>query len=304
MKTVMCKKGVSLRSKIESALFLYRAYKNKSFADAKRTIWHHQRLLGYLYKYVGIPVEKARILEIGCGQTARQVALFHADGASVVGIDIDAPTYKMNFSVFLKVARLNGMERALKSLTRHILFDKKFFTELSREYGKPVTFNNLDVRIMDATNTSFETDSFDFIFSNMVFQHIDNLEGAVREVNRMLKPSGIAAISIHLFPSISGGICHEWLNPDQLPSMRVPPWDHLRDNKFPVNIYLNKFTIKQYRNIFRAYTRTVEEQTTTEGEKILTPEIERDLKNKGYTREDLLTRTIIFIFGKRESLNG
>jgi len=299
MKTVMCKKKVPLRSKIESALFLYRAYANRSFSDVKRTIWHHQRLLGYLNKYVGIPVEKTRILEIGCGQTARQVALFHADGASIVGIDIEVPTYIMNLSVFLKVVRLNGIERALKSLARHILFDKKFFTELSKEYGEPVTFNDLDVRIMDATNMIFESDSFDFVFSNMVFQHIDNVEGAVKEVNRMLKPTGIAAVSIHLFPSISGGICHEWLNPDQSPSKNVPPWDHLRENRYPVNIHLNKLKINQYRKIFRTYTNIIEEQTATEGEKLLPPAIEEELKNKGYTREDLLTRTILFLVRKK-----
>ena len=295
----MCKKKVPLRSKIESALFLYRAYANRSFSDVKRTIWHHQRLLGYLNKYVGIPVEKTRILEIGCGQTARQVALFHADGASIVGIDIEVPTYIMNLSVFLKVVRLNGIERALKSLARHILFDKKFFTELSKEYGEPVTFNDLDVRIMDATNMIFESDSFDFVFSNMVFQHIDNVEGAVKEVNRMLKPTGIAAVSIHLFPSISGGICHEWLNPDQSPSKNVPPWDHLRENRYPVNIHLNKLKINQYRKIFRTYTNIIEEQTATEGEKLLPPAIEEELKNKGYTREDLLTRTILFLVRKK-----
>ncbi|RJQ21537.1 MAG: class I SAM-dependent methyltransferase [Nitrospiraceae bacterium] len=300
MKTVMSKKGLPLFSKLDSYRYLYNGYREKGFADAKKTIMHHNRLSGYLDKYVGISVGKARILDIGCGQLAKQVALFHAGGARVTGIDIDVPTYTMTSSILLKIIKVNGLERAVKSLFRYFLFDKKFFRELSKEYGKHIEFNNLDTRIMDATEMTFESNSFDFIFSNVVFQHIDNLEGAVKEVNRVLKPSGIAAVHIHLFPSISGGICLDWLHPDQAPSSRVPPWDHLRENKYPVNIHLNKLKINEYREIFRTYMEVVEEQTTTEGEKFLTEAIESQLKTRGFVREDLLTRTVMFFSRKKE----
>ncbi|MBI4707235.1 MAG: class I SAM-dependent methyltransferase [Candidatus Omnitrophica bacterium] len=299
MKTVMSEKGVSISSKLKSALYLYDAYKNKGFADATRTILHHKRLMGYLTKYVGIPVNTADILEIGCGQIPKQVALFHKEGANIIGIDIDVPTYRITVPIFLKIIRTNGFERAVKSLIRHFLFDKKYFRDLSREYGQKVTFDKLDTRIMDATRTAFQSDSFDFIYSNVVFQHIDNVEEAVREVNRVLKPAGIATINIHLFPSLSGGICLEWLHPEQSPSAKVPPWDHLRENNYPVNIHLNKMTINQYREIFRTHTNVIEEQTVTEGERFLTREIEDELTNKGYTREDLLTRTALFIIRKK-----
>src|SRR3989338_7837936 len=89
MKTVMSHKGVSISSKIRSAFSLYDAFINKGFMDAKRTIFHHHRLISYLEKYVGLPVNKANILEIGCGQIPKQVALFHKEGANIVGIDID-----------------------------------------------------------------------------------------------------------------------------------------------------------------------------------------------------------------------
>jgi len=299
MKTVMSEKGVSISSKVKSAFYLYDAYKNRGFGDAKRTIYHHQRLIGYLSKFVGIPVNKATILEIGCGQVPNQVALFHKEGANIVGIDIDVPTYRITVPVFIKIVRTNGLERAIKSLVRHCLFDKKNIKDLSMEYGQTVSFDNIDIQIMDATNMTFESDSFNFIYSNVVFQHIDNIDAAVKEVNRVLKPTGIAAIHIHLFPSLSGGICLDWLHPEQSPSAKVPPWDHLRDNQYPVNIHLNKMTINQYREIFRDYTNIIEEQTVIEGEKYLTGEIENELKKKGFTREDLLTRSILFIVGKK-----
>ncbi|RJO61506.1 SAM-dependent methyltransferase [candidate division WS5 bacterium] len=299
MKTVMSKKGVPISSKVRSAYNLYNAYKKRGFADAKRTLFHHQRLTGYLIKYVGIPVHNANILEIGCGQIPNQVALFHAEGANIIGIDIDVPTYEITFPIFLKIIRTNGFERAIKSIVRHWLFDKNFFKDLAKEYGQTVRFDNIDTRIMDATNMAFESESFDFIYSNVVFQHIDNVERAASEVNRVLKPGGIAAIHIHLFASLSGGICLEWLNPEQSPSAKVPPWDHIRDMKYPVNVHLNKMTINQYRGIFGACTNIVDEQTVVEGEKFLTEEIEYELKNKGFTREDLLTRTVLFIVGKK-----
>ncbi|MEO0094108.1 MAG: methyltransferase domain-containing protein, partial [candidate division WOR-3 bacterium] len=95
---------------------------------------------------------------------------------------------------------------------------------------------------------------FDFVFSRAVFEHINDVPAAVKEVNRVLSLNGIAVISIHLFPSLSGGHHLEWARPDQSPSTKVPPWDHLRDNNYPVDVYLNKLTINQYREIFRLYT--------------------------------------------------
>jgi len=299
MKTTMSGQKISIRSKIYSALSIYRAHKDKIFSNAKGAVIYHRVLLSYLDKYVGLPVDKARILDLGCGQTATQTALFHADGANVIGIDIEVPTYKMSLPIFFQIIRLNGIERALKSLARHILFDKSFFLELSKEYGKPITFDDIDTRIMDITSMTFDSASFDFVFFTFVFEHINDVPAAVKEANRVLSTSGIGVHTIHLFPSLSGGHCLKWAFPDQSPSTRVLPWDHLRDNKYPANVYLNKSTINQYRDIFRSYTNIVKEQTTIEGEKLLTKEIESELRSKGYTREDLLTSTITFIVKKR-----
>ncbi|MEO0094109.1 MAG: hypothetical protein ABIK67_07655, partial [candidate division WOR-3 bacterium] len=148
---------IPIHSKINLVLSSYRAHKKKIFSNAKAEIEDHWVLLSSLDKYVGVPVAKARILDVGCGQTATQTALFYTDGANIIGIDIMVPTYKMNLPIFFRVVRLNGIERALKSLTRHILFDKSFFRELSKEYGKRITFDDIDVRIMDATSMTFDS---------------------------------------------------------------------------------------------------------------------------------------------------
>ena len=304
MKSVMSGQRMPFRCRIESAFSLLRARRNNLFPGAQEVAQEHRRLLGYLNTYLQCPVEKMRVLDMGCGQTAAQTALFQADGADAVGIDVEVPTYRMNLSTFFRTIRLNGPERALKSLVRHLLVDKRFFAELAEAYGKPIPLEEIDTRVMDATRMTFESESFDFIFSRSVFEHMDNVEAAVKEMNRVLRPDGIAVVTVHLFPCLSGGHSAEWIEPDRFPSTSIPLWDHLRENRFPANTYLNKLTIGRYREIFRAQTEVLKELTWTEGEKLLTKEIEEELRNKGYTREDLLTSTIIFCVKKKSFKGG
>ncbi len=136
MKAVMSGQRIPLRNRIDSALSIYRAHRDRIFSNADAAISYHKVLLGYLDKYVGLPVNRVRVLDVGCGQTATQTALFHADGANVTGIDIEVPTYKLSFTTFFIIIKLNGTERALKSLARHIMFDKDFFAELSGQKTK------------------------------------------------------------------------------------------------------------------------------------------------------------------------
>jgi SAM-dependent methyltransferase len=46
------------------------------------------------------------------------------------------------------------------------------------------------------TKLPFDDNSFDFIEAYMVLEHIQNLENAMREINRVLKPSGIVEITV------------------------------------------------------------------------------------------------------------
>jgi len=302
MKSAMSSQKIPFIHRLFSSLNIFRAYQTGIFGNAASEINFHKELCEIIKTYVRVEVKEAKILDLGCGQTATQTALFKADGADVIGIDMEVPTYKMNLKTFIRVVRTNGIERAIKSLVRHLLFDKRYFSELSLQYGKPVPFEQLDIRIMNATNLSFPDNYFDFVYSAWVFEHIDNVPAAIKEVNRVLKPSGIAWIGVHLFPSLSGGHHIDWIYPDKSPSKKVPPWDHLLDNKYPVNTYLNKLRLEQYRKIFREHIDIFDEKLTYEGEKFLTPEIEQILRHKGYTREDLLTRSVIFLCRKKKNI--
>ena len=299
MKAAISGQSIPIIHRLLSLMNLLRAYQAGTFTNAEKTIHFHRQLTDIIKTHGKVEVKKARILDVGCGQTATQMALFKADGADVTGIDIEVPTYIMNMKKFIQVIKINGVERAIKSLLRHLFFDARFFKELSFHYGKTVSFDQLDIRLMSAASLSLPDNCFDFIYSIWVFEHIDHVPAAIQEVNRVLKPTGIAWIGVHLFPSLSGGHHLDWIWPDEAPSNKVPPWDHLLDNKYPVNTYLNRLRLDQYREIFHKHIDVFNSTLTYEGEEFLTPELEQILRHKGYTREDLLTRTSIFLCRKK-----
>lgn len=299
MKAAMSGQKIGLVNRLSSAWHILRAYQRGVFGNAASAVRSHRVLCDLITTHARSEVKGARILDIGCGQTATQVALFAADGADVTGIDMEVPTYRMGLRTFVRALRMNGLERAVKSLLRHLLFDWRFFSQLRSEYGKALPLETMDVRIMDASRLSFRDSSFDFVYSSAVFEHVADVRGAAREVNRVLKPSGVARIGVHLFPSLSGGHHLEWSCPDENPSRRVPPWDHLFDNRFPANTYLNKLRLRDYRQILSEEMSVMSEERVYEGERILTKDLERRLHQKGYAREDLITRGATFLCRKR-----
>ena len=291
MKASMSGQDIPLFDRIRSSWNILRAYRNGVFGNVSPALAHHRHMLDVMRRHAGVEPKDATILDVGSGQMAQQTALFLAEGARVVGVDLEFPTYRMNPKVFFEVAKRNGVERAVKSAVRHVLFDRKYMAELSKQLGKPVPFEQVEVRAMDADALEFPDDHFDFVHSSWVFEHVENVRGAIREISRVLKPTGVAWIGTHLFPSLSGGHHLDWIRPGEQTDSPVSPWDHLLDNQFPVNTYLNRLRLDEYREIFDSEVEVIEEMLTHEGEEFLTPELEATLLDKGYTRQDLTTRT-------------
>jgi len=278
---------------------ILRTYRARNRLDADGEILLHQRLSAIVEAAFGPSPGHLKILEIGCGQRATQTILFTADGHETIGIDLEVPTFRLTWEIFHQVVKANGWERAGKSILRHCVFDGQFLRRLSSQYGKSLPLDRVAVRLMNATRLEFPADHFDFIYSSLVFEHIDNVPAAVREVNRVLKPQGRAWINVHLFPSLSGGHQPEWTNRDYFSGAHIPPWDHLRENKFPASTYLNKLRWADYRQILRQSLEVLEEQPQPEPTSVLTPELERILLAKGYGREDLTTREVAFLCRKK-----
>lgn len=115
-------------------------------------------------------------------------------------------------------------------------------------------------------------------------------------MQRVLRPEGIARISLHLFPSLSGGHRLEWAYPDESPSSIVPPWDHLRERRFPPIVHLNELCESEYSALFAQYFDVVDVETTSEGEHLLTDELRRELSE--YSVEDLTHKDMIVLLKK------
>lgn len=249
-----------------------------------------------------------QVLDLGCGQRFAFALLCAAAGAVVTALDVDyvapdpLPTYAW------RVLKHNGPKRALKSLIRRLLFDRRYYRSLERACGEKVSAYAHKISFVTADrhakNYALPGESFDLIVANAVVEHVVNVELMVLEIHRLLKREGFFHAIIHNFYSLSGGHNVEWAYPDESPSSKVPPWDHLRENRFPSRACLNRFKPQQYREAFGKRLEVMvfegrdarHDPDGLEGERFLTPELAAELS--AYPRELLLTRAWCIICRK------
>jgi hypothetical protein len=73
--------------------------------------------------------------------------------------------------------------------------------------------------------------------------------------------------------------------PDEKPSTEVPPWDNIREKRYPAWVHLNRLRPEQYREVFASEHDVIlferrdinHDQGGFEGEGLLTPQIEKEL---------------------------
>ncbi|HMG66595.1 MAG TPA: class I SAM-dependent methyltransferase, partial [Chitinophagaceae bacterium] len=107
-----------------------------------------------------------KILDFGCG-AGKEVYFFRKMGYKAYGCDIDS---------FFDATQIKCNEERLIE-PGEIIFKKIDMT---------------DYRI------PFADESFDYVFSNQVFEHVQNYPEALAEIYRVLKPGGY---SVHFFPA-------------------------------------------------------------------------------------------------------
>jgi len=245
-------------------------------------------------------LEGKRVLDVGCGRTYPFTLLLHSVGANVTGIDIGIiPRGPGSWNQMLAES---GVRKTVGQLPTRLLLDLPYHRELRRTAGFPLLTRGLDLQRMDAASLAFDEGTFDLAVSNAAFEHFPNVPQVLSELRRVLKPRGIAHIEIHLFPSLTGGHnVEDGIAGTGVVEMgRTPPWDHLRQNLYPAPVYLNKLREHEYRQIFEQHFDILEWQTEfEEPASMLTPELEDELARAGYSREELLKRSVVVVASPR-----
>ena len=250
-------------------------------------------------------IRDCQILEIGFGANPHLMIALQSMGCDVIGIDLDQPVLHFRTKYFYSIYKKNGVGRLVKSFVRSVLFDKYERNALARlleSKGFGMKIDESAFKVGDAAEFVFEKESFDLIFSNLVFMHIpiEKMRHLVRKMSEWLRPDGIALIRIGIHTGISGGLLTEWyphlLNENI--QRRSDPWEHLRKKRFEADYYQNKLRLKEYRQVLSGYFDILEEinETPDLGRKFLTPEIRAELSD--YSESELLSFRYTFILGK------
>jgi len=284
--------SMARRVKLFISMLRYGFDHNLDFAQEHYDFF--KKMINDLSRY-NLDIQSKRVLEIGCGKSYWLTLLSHSYGAKITGIDTEYTTSKSGIAKYINLMQKNGFERTIRTLIWDSIFSRPYYKKLSSLITFPLDFKNIDVRKMSATDTDFQDSCFDLIISHEVFEHIDDISSTAAELNRILKPDGITYIYVHNFASISGGHHIAWKYPDSEPSSTVPPWDHLRENRFPdIPSWLNELREHEYRNIFEQHMTIVDWlYTHKEGEKLLTDSIRKELSD--YSEKELLTKGFIII---------
>lgn len=272
-------------SRIRTAASIYRFHRRSNAGQA-----------GYNAKLVRLVQEKTAeqtdpyILDLGCGSRAAVPLGLVSLGLPAIGMDYDTVAAKPSVGTLVRVARTNGIERAVKTAARMALFDRAFYSALEADLGVPLDWNKLRVEDGDAHALRYDDETFSFIHSVTVFEHLHDVPKAVEEMHRVLRPGGKAYVVAHLFPSPSGGHALDWAGDEPPEDSAVPAWDHLRENRFPAHVYLNKLRADEYVAAFERYFEIEELEYRTEGQQLLTDELRAELSD--WSEEDLTRRLL------------
>jgi SAM-dependent methyltransferase len=236
-----------------------------------------------------------RVLDVGCGKAMWLTLLLHSAGARVTGIDTEFLDPSRSPRKYWAIAQSNGWERAVRTLVWDLAYAGPYYRALAVAVGRPLVHAGLDARRTTVEALEEDEGVFDLVVSHEVFEHIADVDAVLARLARLLKPSGLTYIYIHNVASLSGGHHIAWKYPDTEPSTVVPPWDHLRERRFPdIPSWINGWRMERYREAFERHFEILSWRPgAVEGESLLTPALEAELSS--YPREELLTKGYVII---------
>ena len=241
---------VGIRGRLNEAVNLVRAHTAPVAPQVATLLERVRRIEAEVSEKTGVSLKNLDFLEIGPGQGARYLKYFAVQNCAV-GIDLDVVVDSLRPGALLAMLRVNGPLRTVKTAARKILgVDRRF----DREMCRTLQVANLPkprLLQMNAEQLAFPDGSFDFVFSCSTFEHLPNPARVLEEIQRVLRPGGVAYIMLHLFTS-EGGAHDPRIIADRREA--VPLWAHLRpehEAKVESNSYLNRWRLAEWEELFR-----------------------------------------------------
>jgi SAM-dependent methyltransferase len=200
-------------------------------------------------KYTAAPLLDRDVLVVGVGQTQREATGLGMQNR-VVGIDLDVIPQGWHPGQYVRLLKQNGGMRFAKTVGRKLLgIDRNLSRKLALGFG---TTKNPTVKLlqMNAADMRLASNTFDFVYSFSVFEHLDDPKKVLSEVIRVLKPGGVLQVSTHVYSSEGG--CHD-LRIFAGDRQAIPLWAQLRPSvKHTVleSCYMNKWRAAQWRELF------------------------------------------------------
>lgn len=248
---------------------------------------------------LGRPVEGQRMLVIGPGQLLRE-ARFFAVKNQVVCLDLDVIPKGIDPVAYAKMLRTNGPARVLKTVGRKLIGNDRFeMAEWKRQLGIPY-LPDPECVVGDVCDGAPEEGTWDSIASWSTFQHIPDIDLALRRCADGLRPGGVLYIGIHLWTSNTG---HHDIRAFSGEEHLLPLWAHLRkghEHEVESSAFLNRVRLGQWREAMERNCPGFTEYQQRHGEEEyrakMTPQLREELAD--YDDEELYTVDLFFRWKK------
>jgi SAM-dependent methyltransferase len=279
---------------------LYRLHSNDVGETVRSQINDIRQVESRINERVGLELRDRDVLEIGPGQFLSQMT-YLACSNRVVGIDRDVIARGFGPFAYINMLRRNGVRRTVKTVGRKLMgVDREYESQLVSQLGLK-RLPRLTVYQMDVCKMTFPARSFDFVYSRSVLHSLPNPAAAIDEIVRVLRPGGVAYVSIHPYTSETG--C---LDPRIYTARRneIPAWAHLRPHLrgtiYEPNVYLNKLRLPDWRGLFASKMIGLECILAPSGK--ASAEAAKSLQSQGelteYSLEELLTGQFVALWQK------
>ena len=245
---------------------------------------------GRIEEALGRPLEGQRMLVIGPGQLLRE-ARFFAVRNQVVCLDLDVIPKGIDPLGYARMLRTNGPARVLKTMGRKLVGnDRHELAEWKRQLGISY-LPDPECVVGDVCDGAPEEGTWDVLASWSTFQHIPDIDLALRRCADALRPGGVLYIGIHLWTSNTG---HHDIRAFSGQEHLLPLWAHLRkghEHEVESSAFLNRVRLGEWRAAMErncpGFTEYQQHHGEDELRARLSPEIREELAD--YSDEELYT---------------